>query len=249
MGGVTSVDVDALTDKINVAKAAQAINPLAIYLHPIQKSLGFTLVYVRKLRRLVSWEDYRLTLWVFLILIALAILSFVFIRYLPWSFFILELTRIVVFAATGPHMFLVGQHFEDIWEAEARLAAQYDTANTKGKEAILATKRDELMDAAAAHVRAVLAKRAQAPPAEAAKLDFLRDTPIKFRIDPLLVSGERYIVGPDPSRSFATPIEADAPDLSPVSSRLSGLSEINTSHNSLNELAVGRSGKSLRELV
>ena len=56
-----------------------------------------------------------------------------------------------------------------------------------------------------------------------------------------------------PARSLtppaATPIEADAPDLSPVSSRLSGLSQINTSHNSLNELVVGRSGKSLRELV
>lgn len=80
------------------------------------------------------------------------------------------------------------------------------------------------MVAAAVHVKSVLADRAKGT--HASRWEFIRQTGIKSRMPARLVSGERYLVTPDPTRSSATPLN-DAPiSLSPNASRLSGISEL-----------------------
>ena len=78
-------DFPMMTDKGTfIINGINAINPIARYLHPYQKRLGKMLMGVRVVRRVASWEDRRLTLWLYYFHVALAGVLFLAVEFVPW---------------------------------------------------------------------------------------------------------------------------------------------------------------------
>ena len=95
-----------------------AVDPMqlvAAYLQPVQSRLGTYLVPMRGLRGVLTWHDPALTSWLCLLLAAATIT----LPFLPW----LLVSRLVGFAALGPHMWLLGMRSRAA-EAQAKREEQ-----------------------------------------------------------------------------------------------------------------------------
>lgn len=98
------------------------VNPLALALGPVQRHAGVALQFVRAARRAVSWEDRRLTLWLYLTLLASSVLLATVFSLVPWAIVLTVAARVGAFAITGPQMYFVGNHFEGVWARQVRRA-------------------------------------------------------------------------------------------------------------------------------
>ena len=188
-----------------ITKAMNKVNPLAYYLHPYQRALGRALVYVRIARRVASWEDRRLTLWLYLALVALAVALWLMVHFVPWSLVLPVVLRALGFAATGPHMLYVGRRFAQRAEEEQTLADEFEHADRKGKAAILARHRESLLAAAADGVKKELTARAKLSPLEQQRAKWYSDAPIKLQFHQPPVAAQKYTIVPDASCSSAIP--------------------------------------------
>ena len=87
------------------------INPLAVYLGPVQRDLAELLVYVRALRSIGRWDDPVLTGWLCVALIFSALV----LPWIPWRL----LLRLLGLALFGPHQYF----FERERQKQARKQA------------------------------------------------------------------------------------------------------------------------------
>lgn len=213
----TTVEVNAANNSIaDVAtKAVKNINPFAKYLLPAQQALGGALQPVRIVRRVLSWEDVRLTLVVDLALFAVAIACGLVLQLLPWGLIMPWLMRVVGLALTGPHMLYVGRWLENKAAENKAEQQEYEVASKARREEILGTHRDRMIRDEGLKLRkklAVLAKRSET---ERARAEFYSRNRLKIQRMAPLVIGEKSIVAPDPDRSTAT-----APPPSPTEAQV-----------------------------
>ena len=102
---------------LDLSDITRLVNPIALYLGPVQRTLGENMGYVRAARAVGNWEDTALTGWVcFALLVAAVVLPFV-----PWR----PLLQLGGLAILGPHMWLVGRR---VARSEA-LAAEEEVAS------------------------------------------------------------------------------------------------------------------------
>ena len=86
---------------LDLSDITRLVNPIALYLGPVQRTLGENMGYVRAARAVGNWEDTALTGWVCLaLLVAAVVLPFV-----PWQ----PLLQLCGLALLGPRMWLVGR--------------------------------------------------------------------------------------------------------------------------------------------
>ena len=101
----------AATTTARAVVAEGTINPLAVYLGPVQRDLAELLVYVRALRSIGRWDDPVLTGWLCVALIFSALV----LPWIPWRL----LLRLLGLALFGPHQYF----FERERQKQARKQA------------------------------------------------------------------------------------------------------------------------------
>ena len=106
---------------VNLDAENLTINPLAVYLGPVQRIIGEYMVFVRALRALYVWEDPVLTGWVCVtLLLASGLLPLI-----PW----LLLLRLAGAALFGPHQYFLDRHRRYVAQKEAEEEERYQAAS------------------------------------------------------------------------------------------------------------------------
>lgn len=150
-GGATQPDeIASNNDETNLGGSVitSSINPMALALLPIQKLLGQACRVVRVLRSIVMWDESYIAFSIVngCIVLGIALL------WVPWSFVLRWLARILIWTLLGPWMALVDVYIlpkivggeKDTAEA-LRTLAQTELANFgKAKETILRKREDIL---------------------------------------------------------------------------------------------------------
>jgi len=169
-------------------------------------------VYVRVVRRLLSWEDRRLTLWLELTLGAVAAVIVGLIDFVPWGLVGPYIARLLTFVAFGPHMYFVGKHYAKIAAEEEALADEFDAAEAAGKEALLEQEREQMLNEAVEQVRKTLQERSKFSEVERQRAEYYAGVETKFTMPRLrVVPTEKIIVVPHPERSCAVPAAEPPP--------------------------------------
>ena len=146
---------------LDLSDITRLVNPIALYLGPVQRTLGENMGYVRAARAVGNWEDTALTGWVCLaLLVAAVVLPFV-----PWQ----PLLQLGGLALLGPHMWVVGRR---VARSEARAAEEeqrFREASPEEARRMVAAKvqqRREEAEEKRARAAAAEAKAAKRPAAE-----------------------------------------------------------------------------------
>ena len=147
---------------LDLSDITRLVNPIALYLGPVQRTLGENMGYVRAARAVGNWEDTALTGWVCLaLLVAAVVLPFV-----PWQ----PILQLGGLAILGPHMWLVGRR---VARSEARAAEEeqrFREASPEEARRMVAAKvqqrREEAEEKRARAAAAAEAKAAKRPAAE-----------------------------------------------------------------------------------
>ena len=178
---------------------------VSILTKQLQQRLGGVLPALRVFRRVLTWQDRRLTLWLYISLLGTSLLLFSICALVPWTLFGAWPMRIACLALTGPHMSIVGRRAEKKAAEEETRATEYDAADKHGKALLLLRHRHELLTTARDKASAQLDARAKRSGAERERAALYADTKITLQMAPRLVSREKRSARPDESRSMATP--------------------------------------------
>ena len=149
------------------------VNPLAPLLGKVQVRLLNVLHPLRGFVNLVTWQDCRLTTWLYIGL-SLVTLASVFI---PWPALVQYGLRAAGLLACGPHMLLVGRWVDVGRRAERTAERSYRQADANGRAAILADYEKQLIDEARVRLVRARAANARRPPRALAQSQFLEAHP------------------------------------------------------------------------
>ena len=205
-----SADVD-LGDR----NIVDVINPLDAFLGPIQRKLGVALRHVRVVRRILSWEDPRITLLVLLGLLLITLLAgtVLWLVDVEAAEVVGWVLRLVALAATGPHMFLVGLYLEKKAKEKEVAEMEFATSDETGRAAILMKHREAMLEKAVDKVTKGLGPRLKSRAERDAAAFILNDAHIKTSWSDSLVPGDKYIVQPE--SGSARPLGSYAPPAAP----------------------------------
>ena len=191
--------VKEVTDSPSMLSSA-ALNPLAPVLGPVQRALGIVVVHTRSIRRILTWEDYYMTTWLY---VALAVLTLVLLI-IPWSLVFVLGARLVGFGLFGPHMHFVGKRLDQAKAAAAKQEEEFQDADPKTKKEILKKVRAKLKEEAAEALAKSLAHIQNRTPAQKERAAWLDQRQYNLAIRPTRTSGRfRFRSLPILSRSRA----------------------------------------------
>jgi len=191
------------------------INPLDAFLGPVQRKLGVALRHARVVRRILSWEDPRITLLLLIGLMLTTILAGTVLwlvdveaaEVVGWAL------RLAALAATGPHMFLVGLHLEKKTKGKEEAEMEFAASDDTGRAVILKTHREAMLEKAVDKVTKGLVPRLKTRAERDAAAFILNDAHVKTSWSDPLVPGDKYVV--QPSSGSARPIGSYAPPAVP----------------------------------
>ena len=187
-------------------RVAITLNPVAVALGPLQKTLASVLVPLRAIRYALFWQDRIVTTWLCLALAALTLVN----ALLPWRWMLFYGCRLAGALLLGPHMHLLGRRVDSkrlLWRLQVQ---EYDRADTTKRREIIDAYWATLMEAARKQVRGAQIKLAGHSKAELERQAYLEhqrfnflngNTPSNARI--------RYVAVADPSRSSARPLKEE----------------------------------------
>ena len=185
---------------------SSVLNPLASVLGLLQPLLRDLLCALRSLERTLVWTDRRLTLWLWLGLLALSALLALLALVVPWSLVWMLIGRLVGLLLLGPHMFFVGRWVDRRQAAAAAREVVYDEANDAGRGALLDEVRAEVE---AEHVAAEAAEKAameKRPEWMKIKQTYLKGNKYNMLMQLPKVPTQKFVGVPDPRRSRAWPV-------------------------------------------
>lgn len=141
-----------------------ALNPMASVLGVVQPMLRDLLCALRGFERVLVWTDRRLTLWLWVGLLALSALLAALALVVPWGLVFTCIFRLVGLLLLGPHMIWVGRWADKKQAASAAKEAAHDEADEEGRKKLLDEVRAEVKaeeDAKEEKEKAQLEKRPQ----------------------------------------------------------------------------------------
>lgn len=154
-------------------QVSSLVNPLAPLLGKVQVRLLHVLHPLRGFVKLVTWQDCRLTTWLYLGL-SLFTLASVF---MPWPALVHYGLRAAGLLVCGPHMILVGRWVDVGRRAERMAERAYRQADANDRAAILADYEKQLIDEARVRLVRARAANARRPPRALAQSQFLEAHP------------------------------------------------------------------------
>ena len=202
-GALTSGDLGKLGTGV-----VASLNPLAGVLGGVQPILGQALRGLRSTKRMLTWTDRALTLWLLLGCCALSSLLALLGLLVPWGPVLRWGARLAGALLLGPHMLFVGRWLERRAAAAAAKEEAYRSADEAGRRAMLKAVGDEVgaeVDAADAARASALAKR---PAWIVAKEAALRENKYNMLLQLPMAPASKFIAVMDPQRSRATPLGA-----------------------------------------
>jgi len=99
-------DVDDNTD-ISTKKGGISVDPLKVFLYPLQQNLALVIRYVRHAKYILLWDECFISFWITMASLVLAFLCL----FVPWFFLIKWTSRLVVWTVFGPWMKLVDVYY------------------------------------------------------------------------------------------------------------------------------------------
>lgn len=129
LSGAASGAIHAARAVVNLEVSEIQLNPMAVVLGPVQRTLGEHLVYLRVAKSIYRWEDPLLTGWCCVVLLGVSLLllpvALLVLPRVPWAW----LLRVCGLALLGPHMLCVGAAVRHAEKRRALLEDRWQEAS------------------------------------------------------------------------------------------------------------------------
>jgi len=191
-----------------MGKMRFALNPLAMFLGPVQHHLAIYTPLVRRVRYAIMWNDRIFSFW---LVIAVFLVTLIF-TIIPWAWVIYWGCRVGSLLLFGPHMHLLGRKIDDQREELREASRRYRDAGKAEKDVMVDEYREALMKDARLRIQKAEEAQDAKSERERAKHAYLHSQ--KYIVLNRNTRGNaniKFIASADPSRSSVHAISDPAP--------------------------------------